>query len=111
MGISIGSENILANQLGKTDTDTTATKLTNKLNGMEKASDGEMLSACKDFEAYLVEQMLKSMRKTLDNEEEEQNDYLAQFGDMRYQEYAKEIAESGQLGIAQQLYEAMKRNG
>lgn len=110
MGISIGSENMLANQLSETNTDTTATKLTNKLSSMEKASDEEMLSACKDFEAYLVEQLIKNMRKTLDNEEEEQNDYLAQFGDMRYQEYAKEIADSGQLGIAQQLYEAMKKN-
>ena len=35
---------------------------------------------------------------------------VAYFGDMMYQEYAKQITENGELGLAQQLYESMKRN-
>jgi len=111
MSISIGSD-YLTNALTNTDKSKTAQKLQNSLAGLDKnkATDEEMLSACKDFEAYLVEQMIESMRSTVEDEEEEKNPYLEQFGDMQYQEYAKFIAESGQLGIAQQLYEAMKKN-
>ena len=111
MSISIGSD-YLTNALTNTDKSKTAQKLQNSLAGLDKnkATDEEMMAACKDFEAYLVEQMIDSMRSTVEDEEEEKNPYLEQFGDMRYQEYAKFIAESGQLGIAQQLYESMKKN-
>ena len=111
MSISIGSD-YLTNALTNTDKSKTAQKLQSSLAGLDKdkATDEEMLSACKDFEAYLVEQMIESMRSTVEDEDEEKNPYLEQFGDMQYQEYAKFIAESGQLGIAQQLYEAMKKN-
>ena len=50
------------------------------------------------------------MKKTIPKDEEEENDYMEYFGDMLYQQYAESITESGQLGIAQQLYEAMKYN-
>lgn len=109
MSISIGTD-YLNNALTKTDKSKTAQKLQSSLAGLDKdkASDEEMMKACKDFEAYLVEQMIESMRRTVEDEDEEKNPYLEQFGDMQYQEYAKSIAESGQLGIAQKLYEAMK---
>ena len=44
------------------------------------------------------------------DDEEEKNDYLTQFGDMLYEEYAQEATDSGSLGIAQMLYDSMKRN-
>ena len=111
MSISIGTD-YLTSALTNTDKSKTAQKLQNSLAGLDKnkATDEEKLSACKEFEAYLVEQMIDSMRSTVEDEDEEKNPYLEQFGDMQYQEYAKFIAESGQLGIAQKLYDSMKNN-
>ena len=61
------------------------------------------------FESYLVEQMLKGMEKTImKDEDEKENAYLEQFGDLLYEEVSKSIAERNELGLAQQLFEAMK---
>ena len=45
--------------------DSKAGSLTNKLTDTDysKASDDELMSVCKDFESYFVEQVLKSMKK------------------------------------------------
>ncbi len=84
-------------------------KLTNR--DMSEASDEEMMEACKEFEAYLVEQVMKQVEKSIPkSEEEKDNKYLDYFGDMMLQEYSSIIAEQGTLGIAQTLYEAMKNN-
>ena len=47
--------------------DSKAGSLTNKLTDTDysKASDDELMSVCKDFESYFVEQVLKSMEKWL----------------------------------------------
>ncbi|MBO7402131.1 MAG: rod-binding protein [Lachnospiraceae bacterium] len=113
MSISIGSDylNMYNAQAKASESKSAADKISSKLNNLEGATDEEMLEACKDFEAYFVEKVIKMMHESVKSEEEEENPYLQQFGDMRYQEYAKKITESGQLGVAQKLYEAMKRNG
>ena len=108
MSISIGNE-YFATQYATTKTESKADALTNKLSQAEKATDEEMLEVCKEFETYLVEQVFKQMRDVM-TDEENQGDYMKQFGDMLYQEYAKSISESGEIGLAQQLYESMKRN-
>ena len=79
MSISIGSD-YLTSALTNTDKSKTAQKLQNSLAGLDKnkATDEEMMSACKDFEAYLVEQMIESMRSTVEDEDEEKNPYLEQ---------------------------------
>lgn len=74
------------------------------------ATDDEMMQACKEFEAYMLEQVYKSMEKTVIRAEEEQNEYEEYFGDLRIQEFAKLATDQGGVGLAQQLYEAMKRN-
>lgn len=86
--------------------------LENNLSNMNQtlATDEEMMEACKEFEAYMVEQIYKSMEKTIMKADEEESDYEQYFGDMRIQQYAKMVTEQGNLGLAQQLYEAMKRN-
>ncbi|MGN0436855.1 MAG: rod-binding protein [Wujia sp.] len=85
--------------------------LTNSLSGVNSstATDDEMMEACKEFETYMVEQVYKSMEKTIIKADEEENDYEKYFGDYRIQEYAKMVTEQGKLGLAQQLYEAMIR--
>lgn len=75
------------------------------------ATEEELLEACKEFEAYFVEQMFKAMRATVPKSESSTSaSALDMFEDNLYQEYAKQTAESGQLGLAQQLFEQMKRN-
>ena len=77
----------------------------------QAASDEELLESCKEFEAYLVEQMLKGMEKTIPkDEDEEENPYMEQFGDILYTQVSKTIVDNGELGLARQLFESMKRN-
>lgn len=75
-----------------------------------KATDDEMMAACKEFEAYMIEQVYKSMEKTIIKADEDENEYETYFGDMRIQQYAKSVVDQGGVGLAQQLYDAMKRN-
>ena len=111
MSIGIGSE-LLYTQLQKNKNDSKAIGLQNKLTGLDEAnsSDEEIMEVCKEFEAYLVEKVFDRMKDAMTDSEEEEGDYLSYFGDMMYQEYAKQIAENGELGLAQQLYESMKKN-
>ncbi len=83
-------------------------KLTN--GSMTEATDEELMDACKEFESYLVEQVLKQVKESIPKTEEEENQYTEYFGDMMLQEYASAITEQGSLGIAQKLYEGMKNN-
>lgn len=97
---SNASANALENTLGKVD---------------KQATEEELMNACKEFEAYFIEQMYKGMEKTIMKAEDEENgmasQYLDYFSDMQTQEYAKATAEQGNgIGLAQQLYEQMKRN-
>jgi len=111
MDISIGSNPMLKLPTSNIETSTTAKKLESTLKdkNTDKMQDEELMEACKSFESYFVEQVIKAMRKTIPNNEEE-NDYMNYFGDMLYQKYSENITESGELGIAQMLYESMKRN-
>ena len=92
-----------------------ADKLKDKLSGTDfsKASDDELMDACKSFESYFIEQVMKGMEKTLPKNEEETSgsSYLSMFKDNLYQEYADMASEQGDgIGIARMLYEQMKRN-
>lgn len=111
MSIGLSSE-LLFTQMQNKKNDTKAVGLQNKLSGInsESATDEELMEVCKEFEAYLVEQVFDRMKDAMTDSEEEESDYLNYFGDMMYQEYANTIAENGELGLAQQLYESMKRN-
>ncbi|HKL98526.1 MAG TPA: rod-binding protein [Mobilitalea sp.] len=108
MSISIGSDSfnsITANMASdKVKTDNLKKKLTDNA-----ATDEELMEVCKSFETYMIEQVMKEMKKSVSSEEED-NDYLKQFGDILYEEYAKNATENESLGIAQMLYESMKRN-
>ena len=115
--------------------DSKAGSLTNKLTGTDysKASDDELMSVCKDFESYFVEQMLKSMEKMakIDSDDDSSTSLFnsmasiggesdsamstlgSYFGDEMIKNYAELFTESDNgkgLGIAQTLYQQMKRN-
>ena len=73
----------------------------------------ELMEACKEFEAYFLEQMFKEMAKTIpdnDNEDATTQRLVDYFKDNAIQEIAAESTESNSLGLAQMLYEQMKRN-
>lgn len=76
----------------------------------KEATDGELMTACKEFEQYMVEQVYKQMEKTIMKADEEENDYVEYFDDFRIQAYAKMVSEQGKLGLAEQLYNSIKQN-
>ena len=86
--------------------------LQSTLQGVNKDStDEELMDACKEFEAYFIEQVYKGMEKTIMKSDEDENDYVSTFGDMRIEAYAKAATSQGEgIGLAKQLYESMKRN-
>ncbi len=117
--------------------DKTSSQLSDKINNTDfsKASDDELMSVCKDFESYFVEQMLKSMEKMAKIDSDDDDDsgtslfnsmasiggssdsamstLGSYFGDEMIKNYADIFTESNNgkgLGIAQTLYEQMKRN-
>lgn len=77
------------------------------------ASDEELKKVCQDFEAYFLEQVMKKMMETtkLDDEQEDSTSSLVDyFKDQTIASLAKESTEQKGLGLAQTLYEQMKRN-
>ena len=78
--------------------------------GKDNQDQDKMLEACKEFETYMIEQIYKSMEKTIIKADEDENQYEEYFGDMQIQEYAKSAMEQGGFGLAKQLYESMVRN-
>lgn len=92
-----------------------ASKLKDKLKGTDysKATDDELMNACKQFEAYFVEQLYKGMMKTIPQSENTSNytSTLTDFyKDQMIQSVAEQTTEQSGLGLAKMLYEQMKRN-
>ncbi len=90
------------------------TNLKNKLNSTDKnTSDDELMDVCKQFEAYFIEQVFKEMEKTVPKSDMGYNtdDRLVNFfkDDVR-QRLAAQAGEQQGLGLAQMMYEQMKRN-
>ncbi len=99
-----------------TSQNTSGIRLNNTINTTDysKADDDELLEACKQFEAYFLEQVFKEMEKTVDcfkDEDSDPNDHLVDFfKENAVQELAATSTEIQGLGLAQMLYEQMKRN-
>jgi flagellar protein FlgJ len=76
------------------------------------ATDDELMDVCKQFESYFLEQVFKQMEKTtLQDEDSGSSSTLVDyFKDTAIQELASQATETQSLGIAQTLYEQMKRN-
>lgn len=93
----------------------TATKLQNSAKKADYAgaSEDELMDACKQFEAYFVEQMFKAMMKTVPSDSNASS-YTSNLMDYYKDEMVRSMAEEntaqGGFGLAQMLYEQMKRN-
>ena len=103
------------NGIQNTENKTTA-KLRESLNNtnFSGSTDEELLNACKEFEAYFLEMVFKEMQKSVDVFSDKKDKSTSQlvdyFRDMTVQKIASDATEAQGLGLAQQLFEAMKRN-
>lgn len=93
-----------------------ANTLKNNLNKTAQTSSSEeLLDACKQFEAYLWEQVYKEMQKSVKLfEDGDENSYGSQmvdyFKDFALQEISASSTSDGANSLAMTLYEQMKRN-
>ncbi|MCR4792642.1 MAG: rod-binding protein [Lachnospiraceae bacterium] len=94
-----------------------ATELAGNLsNKAQNAStDEELMDVCKQFESYLLEQVFKQMENTVMKNDDESKDASTEnlvdyFRGQAIQELATQSTETQGLGIAQQLYEQLRRN-
>lgn len=93
-----------------------AGKLKDKISSADysKATDEELMDACRQFEAYFVEQMYKSMLKTVPESEHlsaSTGNMMDYYKDQMIQGIAEETSnQNNGLGLAQMLYEQMRRN-
>ena len=73
--------------------------------------DKALKEACQEFEAIFIEQMLKSMRKTVP-ESGLMNGGMAEdvFEDMLYENYAEKMSKSASLGLSDMLYRQISQN-
>ena len=78
-----------------------------------QATDDELMDACKQFESYFMEQIFKEMWKTVpehDSKDQSTTNLVEFFRDSTIQELASQSTEKNGTGLAQMLYEQMKRN-
>lgn len=91
-----------------------AEKLQNSVSGdYSTATDDELMDACKQFESYFLEQVFKEMEKTVTKSEDSDtstSNLVDFFKDSTIQELAADSTDNNSLGLAQMLYEQMKRN-
>lgn len=107
------------NQASATDIKSAASKIG------DDSTDEELMSVCKQFESYLLEQVFKEMEKTIHFGDEDDKDssiasalgtqtgntLVDYFKDQTIAEISEKATNQGEgLGLAQMLYESMKRN-
>jgi flagellar protein FlgJ len=97
------------------DSTSKSSDLADKLkNGVDGKSDAELMEACKEFEAYFTEQVFKNMRKAMVPQSEDDSGSMSTlknyFEDELWKNYSSEAADQSNNGLAQMLYEQMKRN-
>lgn len=100
------------------NTGSSTENIKNKLNSAKAAgkapSDDELMEVCKEFEAYFMEQIFKNMKSSMVPKSEETSGSMATlkgyYEDEMMKEYAKSAAGQSTNGLAQMLFEQMKRN-
>ena len=112
-----GMGSVYSDYLTNSATSGKASTLESKLDtdSYANASDEELMDVCKEFEAYFLEQVFDAMMKTATVfSDEEENGYAAKmvdyFKDFAVQELCDQVTDGEGIGIANTLYEQMKRN-
>lgn len=119
MSMDVSGITSMLNQTGVTNATTSANtaktdSLTNSVNGLSSNStDEELMEVLKDFESYFIEQMIKQMKETFTDEDEESSvasQYTDTFMDYAIEDVADMLLEEVGGSMTQQLFEQMKRN-
>ncbi len=72
------------------------------------ADQDKLREACVDFESIFIKQMLDSMKKTVNKTGLVDGGFAEEiYQDMLYDEYAKEMAQTANLGIADMMYKQL----
>lgn len=92
-----------------------SSKISDKISNTDytNATDEELMEVCKEFEAYFLEQVFKGMEAMIpksDDEDSTASKTVDYFKDTMVQELAAQSTETQGLGLAQMLYESMKRD-
>ena len=119
MSMDINSITAMMNQAGATNATNSASAskaqgLSSKAQGLSSEStEEELKEVLKDFESYFLEQMIKKMKDTFTDEDEEQSmagQYTDTFMDYAIEDIADILLEEVGGNMTQQLFEQMKRN-
>lgn len=109
-GLTSAYTDMLTNQANSSKADA----LKDKLNtDYSKATDEELMAACKQFEAYFLEQVFKGMERTVPESQfssSSTSTLVDYYKDSMIQELATQSTETNSIGLAQTMYEQMKRN-
>ena len=113
--MDIGSLSSLYTQyLEKTNSDSSNNISRLSKEGLKNASDEELMDACKQFEAYFIEQIFKNAQTAMVPQTESTDGatqtLLDYYKDSLTSEYAKMASDQQENGLAQMLYVQMKRN-
>lgn len=112
-GVGAAYADYMAGQASSAKTDELKKKFEN---GTGTApNEEELLDACKQFESYFMEQVFKSMLETTKVfSKDDENGYASKmvdyFKDFAVQELCENATEGNGIGLANTLYEQMKRN-
>ena len=92
-----------------------ATLQSKLVNSSASANDDELKAACKEFESYFTEQVFNALIETTKVFSDEDEDGYASkmvdyFKDFAVQELCDQVTDGEGIGIANTLYEQMKRN-
>lgn len=111
--MSIGIGDSMLQYASSITTSNTGSKIENMSDAaLAKAEDKELMDACREFEAYFLEQLMKQMEKTvIKSDLTEESETESYFKEMLYQEYAARATEGEGVGIAKMMYEQMKQTG
>ncbi len=87
-----------------------------KTSAAEASTDDELMEVCKTFESYFVEQVMKEVVKTTtlfgdDSMSSSTRTLLDYYKDQALQTASEAVTGQQNLGLAQMLYDQMKRNG
>jgi flagellar protein FlgJ len=112
-GIGSVYSDYLTSQVSSSKTTSLQSKLENT-SGTE--TEDELKEACKEFEAYFVEQVYDAMLETtkIFSDDDDEDGYASKmvdyYKDFAIQELCDEVTDGEGIGLANMLYEQMKRN-
>ena len=117
MSMDITGITSMLNQTASTNANANTAKtdsLKNSVSGLSSSStEEEMMEVLKDFESYFIEQIIKKMKDTFTEDEEESSvasQYTDTFMDYAIEDVADILLDEVGGSMTQQLFEQMKRN-